>query len=259
VGNLVTIAEYVQTGEGNRLGCGARCPDTPKGRARMRGREKQRESRGDNHPRGERVATYVLTKGELDRKSGMLGHLARSALWRREVAAEHALMATASRKTMRLDRLSEYHRVAGATGEVCWANRERRRISRDAFGVWSRSTAALDTFWAGVLRGRARDGTTGKEQHTTLGYGDWCGGFGAPTARVRASAERVFAARAPRGRVVNVWEFNTTKTCHCCGSVLEGVLDRQKKTTRRDGSRAPWIGASSAVTTATARASSTAT
>ncbi len=226
-GNLATIAEYVTVGEGNRLGCGARCPDTPAGRARAARRAAQRLARGAANPRGERVATYVLTRGELERKSGKVKHLAQSAKWTREVAAEHALLSSASRKTARPGRLAEYHRVAGATADGCWRNREKRRISRAAFGVWSRSEAALDAFWAGVLRGRARDGTLGKADRTVLGYGDWGGGFGAPTARVRKSAERVFRNHG-RGRVVELREYNTSKTCHCCGDVLQGVVHAKK-------------------------------
>jgi hypothetical protein len=175
--------------------------------------------------RGERVATYVLRQGEFDRASGKLGNLARSAIWRREVAAEHALLATASRKTMRLDRLAQYHAVAAATAEACWANRSKPRISRAAFGVWSRSTALLDAFWASVRRGRARDGTLHKESCTLLGYGaGWGFTGGGPHRRVRVSADKVFGA----ARVITVDEFNTTKSCHVCGDELQGVLDRTK-------------------------------
>ena len=126
------------------------------------------------------MATFVLTRGELDRKSGRLAHLARHVVWNREVAAEHAQLSTASRKTMRVDRLSQYHAAAAATADACWASRSKRRVARAAFGVWSRSTAAMDAFWAGVLRGRARDGTLGLEARTVLGFGDWPGGQGAP-------------------------------------------------------------------------------
>jgi hypothetical protein len=171
------------------------------------------------------VATYVLHQGEFDRKSGKLANLAQSALWRKEVAAQEALLSTASRKTMRLDRLSEYHAVCQSTAEAFWVNRSKARISRAAFGVWSRSTALLDSFWAGVRKGRARDGTLGKESRTLLGYGDgkWKGGRG-PHKRVRDSAERVFG----RNRVISVDEYNTTKTCHTCGDVLQGIVDRTK-------------------------------
>jgi hypothetical protein len=171
------------------------------------------------------VATYVLHQGEFDRKSGKLANLALSALWRKEVAAQEALISTASRKTMRLDRLSEYHAVCQSTADEFWKNRSRARISRAAFGVWSRSTSLLDSFWAGVLRGRARDGTLRMESRTLLGYGDgkWKGGRG-PHKRVRDSAEKVFG----RNRVISVSEYNTTKTCHTCGDVLQGIVDRTK-------------------------------
>ena len=73
-------------------------------------------------------AAAALRQGEFDRKSGKLKNLRDAALWVKEVAAEHALLATASRKTMRLDRLAEYHAVAGATAAACWTNRLRRRV-----------------------------------------------------------------------------------------------------------------------------------
>jgi transposase len=41
---------------------------------------------------------------------------------------------------------------------------------------------------------------------------------------VRDSAEKVFR----RDRVITVEEFNTTKTCHTCGDVLQGIVDRTK-------------------------------
>jgi hypothetical protein len=220
------VAEHVTTGEGNRLGRGARCGgDTATAQRRLCGREAARETRGRGNARGERVATYVLHQGEFDRKSGKLANLARSAHWRREVAAEHALLSTASRKTLRLDRLAQYHAVAEATAEACWANRSKTRIARAAFGVWSRSTAMLDSFWASVRRGRARDGTLHRESRTLLGYGaGWGNTGGGPHKRVRDSADRVFGA----ARVITVDEFNTSKTCHVCGDVLQGVLDRAK-------------------------------
>ena len=225
-GNIVTISEIVQRGEGNRLGRGARCSgDGPIAKRKRKGRHRARKKYGINNARGERVATYVLHQGEFDRASGKLKNLAQSAIWRREVAAEHALLSTVSRKTMRVDRLSEYHRVAGEVAEKCWENRSRKRIARAAFGVWSRSTAALDGFWASVLRGRERDGTLGFSNRTVLGFGNgkWGGGR-APTKRVRDSAERVFG----RARVIGIDENNTTKTCHVCGDVLQGIVDRTK-------------------------------
>jgi hypothetical protein len=122
-------------------------------------------------------------------------------------------------------RLAQYHAVAERTAGACWANRSKRRISRAAFGVWSRSTAMLDSFWAGVLRGRARDGTLGREATTVLGYGaGWGGTGGGPHKRVRDSAERIFT----RARVTTIEEFNTSKTCHVCGDVLQGVVEREK-------------------------------
>ena len=53
---------------------------------------------------------------------------AEAAKWRKEVAAEHALLATASRRTLNIERLAEYHAVAAATAEACWANRLKPRI-----------------------------------------------------------------------------------------------------------------------------------
>ena len=231
-GNLACVAEHVQWGEGNRLGRGARCSRSSEASARRRaGREAARRNPAYAHgnARGERVATYVLRQGEFERKSGKLAHLVNSAKWRVEVAAEHALLSTASRKTMQIPRLAEYHAVAAATADACWANRGRRRISRAAFGVWSRSTAMLDGFWAGVLRGRARDGTLGREATTLLGYGaGWGGTGGGPHKRVKDSAERVFSL----ARVTTIDEFNTSKTCHVCGEVLRGCVEVQKNFTK---------------------------
>ena len=174
--------------------------------------------------RGERAVTFVLHLGELDRASGRLKHLAMSAVWLREVAAEHAQLSHVSRKTLRLDRLAEYHAVAGGVAEALWANRSKPRIARAAFGVWSRSTAAMDAFWARVRRGRACDGTTGREEVTVLGFGAAPVGGRAPTVRMLESAKRVFS----RERVRLIDEFNTSKTCHVCGDVLQHVVDRDK-------------------------------
>jgi hypothetical protein len=159
-----------------------------------------------------------------------LKHLALSTLWTREVEAEHARLSTVSRKTLRIDRLAEYHAVAGAVADACWANRSKRRVSRARFGVWSRSTAAIDAFWAEVLRGRARDGTTGFDRPrqgfvTVLAYGDGKWGRGrAPHVRIRASADRTFRP----AHVITTIEYDTTATCHVCGDVQQGVVDQHK-------------------------------
>jgi len=116
--------------------------------------------------------------------------------------------------------------VAGATAEACWTNRLRRRVSRAAFGVWSRSTAMLDAFWTAVRKGRACDGTAGMGARTVIGYGAGWGdkGGGGPHKRVRASADRIFG----KARVITIKEWNTSKTCHVCGSTLQGIVDRSK-------------------------------
>ena len=175
------------------------------------------------------MATWVLHQGEFDRKSGKAKSLRLSARWRKELAEQHARLSQVSRKTMRLDRLSAYHRVIHDTAEKCWENRSKTRLSREAFGVWSRSTALLDSFWAGGRRGREREGPLGMEGRTMRGYGDWAPrkGGGGPTKRVRDSAFRVFRAQGP-GRILMVDEFRTSKTCHCCGDVLRGVVEREK-------------------------------
>ena len=228
--NMATVVEIVLKGEGNRLGKGPRGvgkPTTYKGEE-MSGREAARLSHPDN-PRGERVAVYVLRRGEFDRQSGKEKSLALSAKWRKEVAAEHDLLSTVSRKTLRLDRLAAYHAVVDSTADKCWANRSKTRIARQAFGVWSRSTALMDKFWAGILRGRERDGTTGMEERTILGYGDWAfkKGVGGGAKRLRESALRVFRAHG-RGRVLIIDEYKTSKTCHSCGSVLRDLVDTRK-------------------------------
>ena len=41
------------------------------------------------------------------------------------------------------------------------------------------------------------------------------------------SAKRAFG-RYGRSRVVPVGEFNTSKTCHVCGDVLQGIVDVEK-------------------------------
>ena len=88
-----------------------------------------------------------------------------------------------------------------------------------------RQQGAIDGFLAGVLRGRARDGTLGFEGRTIIGYGNgaWGGGR-APSARIRASAERIFGHE----RVIDTDEFLTTATCHVCGDVLQGIIDTHK-------------------------------
>ena len=127
-------------------------------------------------------------------------------------------------------RLSAYHAVAGEVADACWENRSKRRIAREKFGVWSRSTAVIDTFWSSVLRGRTRDATTGfdgtdRSKFSVLAYGDgkWAGGR-APHVRIRESAERIFG----RSRVKTVWEYNTSQKCNVCGDVVQGVVDRHK-------------------------------
>lgn len=221
---MACVAERVLVGEGNRLGRGPRAARYDAGRQAARD-----TNRGANdNPRHERVATYVLRLGELDRKAGRVKHLALTAIWLREVADQHAQLARVSRKTMRLDRLAEYHAVSSSVADALWANRSKARVSRAAFGYWSRSTAAMDAFWARFARGRACDGTTGREGSTYLGYGDAAVGGRAPTVRMRQSAERVLA----RGRVVLLDEFLTSATCHTCGDRVQGVVDRHKNKTK---------------------------
>ena len=231
-GNGVSIADVVRIGEGNRLGHGPRCNGKSKADVKQRQRREaeRRKPDGHRHPRGERVATYVLHQGHLDRASGRLKNLALSAIWLREVAAEHALLGTVTRKTMRIDELAAYHAVLNDVAEACWENGLKPRRARQAFGVWSRLTAAIDTFWATVLRGRKCDGTTGfdgsrRDYFSVLAYGDgkWGGGR-SPQKAIRQGAERAFS----RKRVLTTHEFDTTKTCHVCGDVLQGVVDRQK-------------------------------
>ena len=231
-GNSVSVAEHVRVGEGNRLGHGPRCNSQSKADQRQRKRRaaERRKPNGHRHPRGERIATYVLHQGHLDRASGRLKNLALSAIWLREVAAEHALLGSVTRKTMRIDQLAAYHAALNDVAEACWANGLKPRRAREAFGVWSRLTAAIDTFWATVLRGRECDGTRGfdgsrRDYFSILAYGDgkWGGGR-SPQKAIRQGAERAFS----RKRVLTEKEYNTTKTCHVCGDVLQGVVDRHK-------------------------------
>jgi hypothetical protein len=167
----------------------------------------------------------VLHQGELDRASGRLKHLALSAIWRKQVSAEHAQLSTVSRKTMRLDRLAAYHETAGRVAEACWVNRSHTRISRAAFGFWIRQTGAIDSFWQRVLNGRECDGTDKFKGRTVLAYGDgkWPGGR-APHKRILDSAIRVFG----RECVMTTKEFNTTKTHHHCGDEQQDVIDQEK-------------------------------
>jgi hypothetical protein len=238
-GNEAAVAEHVTTGEGNRLGRGPRCSYieggaelTERSAKRLAGRTKDRTTRGRNNARCERVATYVLRLGELDHAAGRLKHLALSAIWRREVGAEHARLSTVSRKTTRIDRLAEYHAVAGEVAEKCWENRSKRRISRAAFGFWSRQVAAADRFWSTVLRGRACDGTANFDGVTMLAYGDgkWGGGRG-PHKLVYDSAVRVFG----RENVIKTDEYLTSQMHHGCGDKLQDVVDAHKNYKTRGG------------------------
>jgi hypothetical protein len=198
---------------------------TDRAAIRLAGRELARKERERGNPRGERVATWVLHQGELDRASGRLKHLALSAIWRKQVSAEHAQLSTVSRKTMRLDRLAAYHETAGRVAEACWVNRSHTRISRAAFGFWIRQTGAIDSFWQRVLNGRECDGTDKFKGRTVLAYGDgkWPGGR-APHKRILDSAIRVFG----RECVMTTKEFNTTKTHHHCGDEQQDVVDQEK-------------------------------
>ena len=82
--------------------------------------------------------------------------------------------------------------------------------------MWSRSTAAIDGFWAGVVRAVGPG--------AVLGYGDAKFIGRAPNVRIRQSAERAFG----RARVVAIDEFRTSATCHVCGDRLQGVVDAHK-------------------------------
>ena len=216
--NIATVAGIVGEGEGNRLLSGAR----PK--SKLPGREAERAKRGplEVNARGERVATYKLRQGEYDRQTGRAQHLAQSAVWLREVAAEHALLATVSRKTMDPARLAEYHAVSASVAEACWANRTKKRISRAAFGFWSRARSCLDGFWATVKKGRERDGTASFKGPIVLAMGDGKWGVGrAPTQALRESARRIFGA----ANVIDTHEYMTSQGCHVCGDVLQDVFD----------------------------------
>ncbi len=50
------------------------------------------------------------------------------------------------------------------------------------------------------------------------------GGGRAPTKRMRDGAIRAFG----RACVIDIDEFDTSKTCHVCGDVLQGVVDKSK-------------------------------
>ena len=95
------------------------------------------------------------------------------------------------------------------------------------------STSVMDKFWAGVRRGRARDGTLHMESKTLLSYGaagvdgHWRGS--GPYRRLYVSAQRILGAE----RVYKCDEYNTTKTHAHCGAVLSDVVDNSKNHKQR--------------------------
>jgi hypothetical protein len=142
-------------------------------------------------------------------------------------------LSTVTRKTARLDRLADYHAVAGSVADACWANRSKRRIARAAFGVWSRSQGFIDGFFSRLLAGTARGGarrTAEEQRRTVLGFGDgkWLGR--APIGRCRESAERIF--RRAGATVLHIDEFMTSKRCRVCGDDLQDVVDSENNKKR---------------------------
>ncbi len=227
VGNLACVVEHVQKGEGNRFHQG------PRPARKTAGREAARASGPDGAARCARTATYALTQGHFDKCTGKARRLAKAAACNRQVAAQHALLATTTRKTSYPARLGAYHVIADSVAEACQANRAQPRVRRALFTYYMLSTSVMDSFWASVRRGRARDGTLRKEAQTLLAYGaagpdgHWRGG--GPHRRLYVSAQRVFGG----ARVAKTDEFNTTRTHAHCGAVLSDVVDKAKNNKQR--------------------------
>jgi hypothetical protein len=147
--------------------------------------------------------------------------MAQSALWAREVAAEHDLLSTVTRKTPCPVALGRYHGVLEQVADAWWANRLKPRVGNAAFTFWQRSTSALDSFAARVHRGRARDGTQGFKGRTVVAYGTGARGGVFPTVQLRKAFARVLGA----ARVVDTDEFMTSQR-HWGGQMLDGIPDK---------------------------------
>lgn len=214
--NGAATAEGAKEGEGNRLHRGAR----PAGKAA--GREAARARLGPDSDNGKRTASYALTLGHYRHKAGYRLRLARAQKWAREVAAEHDLLSTVTRKTPCPEALGRYHAVLEDVAEAWWRNRLKPRVGNAAFTFWQRSTSALDSFAAEVHRGRARDGTLGFEGRTIVAFGDGAVGRGDfPVARLRQSFERTLGKER-----VDVTDEYMTSQCHTSGTKLAGILDK---------------------------------
>ena len=226
VGNLACVVEHVLVGEGNRFHQGPRKDESGR-------RAAARATGPDGEARCARTATYALTQGHFDKCTGKARRLASAAAINREVAAQHALLATTTRNTSYPERLGAYHVIFNSVAAACQANRARRRVRRAHFTYYMLSTSVMDKFWATVRRGRARDGTRKMEAKTLLAYGKegpdghWRGG--GPHKRLFASAQRVFHPT----RVAKIAEYNTTKTHAHCGAVLSDVVDNNKNHKQR--------------------------
>ena len=219
-GNCVTVAGIARTGFGNRLGRGPRKPPKPQRMQSKKGR-RSRRSNGARRRKEPPVATHVFRLGEYDAACGRAKHLAQAALWLREVADEHKLLSTVSRKSTRVADIAAYNAVMREVALAIWKNRCRRRVARAALTFYLHSLSACDSFWAKVKRSSQHKGSQG----TIIGYGDatWARGR-APNKRLRESAVRTFG----RANVIAINEFNTSKSCHACGCELQGVVDRAK-------------------------------
>lgn len=213
--NGSACAEIAKEGEGNRLGRGARSA------AKTPGREAVRARKGPDDQGCRRSATYLLTLGHYRHRAGYARRMAQAAQWSREVAVEHDLLSTVTRKTPCPAALGRYHAAWDTVAEACWANRLKPRVANAAFTFWQRSTSALDRHAAQVERGRARDGTLGFRGRTIVAFGNGGGRGDFPVVRLREAFVRTLGA----DRVVHTDEYMTSQY-HTTGVKLGGILDK---------------------------------
>jgi hypothetical protein len=103
------------------------------------------------------------------------------------------------------------------------------RVSRLAYGVWSRQRAKIDAFWGAQVRGDADACTLGYQGRTIIAWGAAKFSSRFPHDAVRRGAVRAFG----RHLVLRTNEFNTSKRCKACpdtdlGLLIEPSYNRQR-------------------------------
>jgi hypothetical protein len=146
----------------------------------------------------------------------------RRAAWTSQVAAEHALLRSASASGGTAASWSAHLRATEAVAATLWLHRSHLHWAREAFNSRQAGMRALDSFWARVKAGRAADKTTNMDTYVAYGAAKFKsslkGGAAAPTSSALASCRKVFGVE----RVVLVDEYRTTRVCSnsvCCAAI----------------------------------------